>query len=374
MECYREHGDFRPDTEITFSPLFVGAWSATANNVKVASSRLAIFQSPFRRGMECYYSVRFADRGFGCPFSPLFVGAWSATAYHHMKHALGGSFSPLFVGAWSATQYDWILEMLERTFSPLFVGAWSATPPTLSHSITGFSFQSPFRRGMECYAFCRNAIVVAFRILSVPFSSGHGVLQGGRVRCDTVVQPFSPLFVGAWSATAVVKASRVAVKLSVPFSSGHGVLRRKSGLLEVFPDVTFSPLFVGAWSATPPSTNTRLHSSPFSPLFVGAWSATIPPQINRPHGKAFQSPFRRGMECYVGLAFLRPAKSHNTFSPLFVGAWSATLSIKSGTRKIRELSVPFSSGHGVLQIRSDVLRSPIKLSVPFSSGHGVLLA
>ncbi len=87
------------------------------------------------------------------------------------------------------------------------------------------AFQSPFRRGMECYD-----------------AEDHLQMREGE--------------------------------LSVPFSSGHGVL-----LLEMVKDA-----FV---------------TVPFSPLFVGAWSATLPAPRHGHGSIFFQSPFRRGMECYM---------------------------------------------------------------------------
>ena len=52
MDCYSDEQK-KKICEYTFSPLFIGAWTATTGTdatVPAASG----FQSPFHRGMDCY--------------------------------------------------------------------------------------------------------------------------------------------------------------------------------------------------------------------------------------------------------------------------------------------------------------------------------
>ena len=137
----------------------------------------ACFQPPIRRGGLCNYWIAVAIFASAIAFSPLFVGAVSATcprllALWHaqvlsapyssgrslqpppparvrrrehlsapyssgrslqpigLPNGLNGtaSFSPLFVGAVSATRFSFVVCLISSTtFSPLFVGAVSAT-------------------------------------------------------------------------------------------------------------------------------------------------------------------------------------------------------------------------------------------------------
>ena len=84
----------------------------------------------------------------------------------------------------------------------------------------------------------------------------------------------------------------------------------------------------------------------FSPLFIGARNVTRIFNELRDLLPHFQSPFHRGKECYT---IYRPIASHH-----------------------HELSVPFSSGQGMLHARGLYGFSILCLSVPFSSGQGML--
>ena len=146
------------------------------------------------------------------------------------------------------------------------------------------SFQSAFHRGMEC--------------------------NRGIVNCKVqVVQPFSPLFIAAWSAT-------------------------RDRNEEIQDDLTFSPLFIAAWSAIRLPVfqsafngvqldelrsaasilsvrfssrhgvqlrakifTMKMYPESFSPLFIAAWSATFSDLTTELYCNLFQSAFHRGMEC-----------------------------------------------------------------------------
>ena len=85
-------------------------------------------------------------------------------------------------------------------------------------------FQSPFHRGMDCYPHTRNCFDATFQ-LSVPFSSGHGLLLSRSRLAPYTDWPFSPLFIGAWTATTTKEIWLLTeLDLLVPFSSGHGLL------------------------------------------------------------------------------------------------------------------------------------------------------
>ena len=111
----------------------------------------------------------------------------------------------------------------------------------------------------------------------------------------------------------------------------------------------------------------------------------------------FQSPFHRGKECYRGVS-LSLMNNEWPFSPLFIGARNVTQSISDDHDSTSELSVPFSSGQGMLHRASPTIMIPLAnfqspfhrgkecycqrflltkvcyvLSVPFSSGQGMLL-
>ena len=118
--------------------------------------------------------------------------------------------------------------------------------------------------------------------------------------------------------------------LSVPFSSGQGMLLQIQISHDYFL-TTFSPLFIGA-------RNVTHHDH----------------EINLMAGIDFQSPFHRGKECYRSKA-----------TAIFGETWA---NAGSG------LSVPFSSGQGMLRNKVDMDKALGNfLSVPFSSGQGMLL-
>ena len=89
----------------------------------------------------------------------------------------------------------------------------------------------------------------SFAFLSVRFSSRHSLLLYGKVSC------------------------RDAGDLSVRFSSRHSLLRGIA--IDNFPiKKPFSPLFIAAFTATTLDAAKREAEASFSPLFIAAFTAT----------------------------------------------------------------------------------------------------
>ena len=165
----------RDITFTAFSPLFIAAWSAT-KETKQLNTKALCFQSAFHRGMECNYSSTGTSLGNWASFSPLFIAAWSATVYPtHLVIDMRCFQSAFHRGMECNNLSTQSLVYVIISFSPLFIAAWSATK--------------------------RISSSVAWSIVS-----------------------FSPLFIAAWSATQKNGSSRnIKSVLSVRFSSRHGV-------------------------------------------------------------------------------------------------------------------------------------------------------
>ena len=161
-------------------------------------------------------------------------------------------------------------------------------------------FQSPFHRVKECY--WKGSIFRATRACS-----------------------FSPLFIGSRNVTRLIRSAKTFLcPLSVPFSSGQGMLPdHRSRIHRV--KITFSPLFIGSRNVTTYRRRTPRTVSPFqspfhrvkecycgrptsriqpsrcafSPLFIGSRNVTSAVVGHRWDGRRhFQSPFHRVKECY----------------------------------------------------------------------------
>src|SRR5581483_9119114 len=194
-------------------------------------------------------------------------------------------------------------------------------------------------------------VALVLNLLSVPSSSGN-TLQ--LCPCLTILNhppPFSPLFIGEYSATSRWERTTPDARsiLSVPSSSGN-TLQPAGASTSATELVPFGPLFIGEYSATlNEADRVADRERPFSPLFIGEYSATMNGHllvaVNR---ITFQSPLHRGILCnderppsggrqqdYLSV----PSSSGNTlqqrchsaerkfsstFSPLFIGEYSAT--------------------------------------------------
>jgi len=207
-------------------------------------------------------------------FSPLFVGAVSAT---WLPTVVAGNITMLSApySSGRSLQLGQAPEIYVccDSFSPLFVGAVSATIGAQADGAEPWNFQPPIRRGGLCNRWPMDTRLTA-SMLSAPYSSGRSLQLGGGVACAWPRSSFSPLFVGAVSATlqpgehcgswqtfqppirrgglcnAAVGAPFVdSSDLSAPYSSGRSL--QPSGLkLTMWHKNSFSPLFVGAVSAT----------------------------------------------------------------------------------------------------------------------------
>ncbi len=134
-------------------------------------------------------------------------------------------------------------------FSPLFIGEYSATLSCQCDACKRYIFQSPLHRGILCNQKRGSRRSGVGGALSVPSSSGNTLQR-------------QPGFVIA----------KTRIVLSVPSSSGN-TLQRSRGI------------------------TARSRSLPFSPLFIGEYSATIQPPCGKDQKKPFQSPLHRGILC-----------------------------------------------------------------------------
>jgi len=85
-------------------------------------------------------------------------------------------------------------------FSPLFVGAVSATSSQASVATIAPHFQPPIRRGGLCNLVFGEGLDLLF-LLSAPYSSGRSLQPRNLPPPVPYPLTFSPLFVGAVSAT-----------------------------------------------------------------------------------------------------------------------------------------------------------------------------
>src|SRR5581483_3426747 len=168
--------------------------------------------------------------------------------------ARGISFSPLFIGEYSATKNaDPGAAASAGLFqSPLHRGILCNASPVLSSLKRGSYFQSPLHRGILCNA---HAGLQPGRdpCLSVPSSSGNTLQRFSPHAVRIKKNPFSPLFIGEYSATDAPRRDAPSARgLSVPSSSGN-TLQLPPRNREKYLRSSFSPLFIGEYSATAPS-------------------------------------------------------------------------------------------------------------------------
>src|SRR5581483_5079331 len=216
----------------------------------LAGGQYAVFQSPLHRGIlcNCHAGCRYQSR------VQLSVPSSSGNTLQPQPRACRERAARLSVPSSSGNT----LQLLARRVD-------------LRRQC---AFQSPLHRGILC-----NAALCASRkwqaALSVPSSSRNTLQLVARSEADGAITPFSPLFIGEYSATAA--------------RGGPAELRGSP----------FSPLFIGEYSATRKGMSSAApRSNPFSPLFIGEYSATAP----RPRRPRWFLPF----------------------SPLFIGEYSAT--------------------------------------------------
>ena len=100
------------------------------------------------------------------------------------------------------------------------------------------------------------------------------MLQFNIKTANVKIISFSPLFIGARNVTVLINASGVGQELSVPFSSGQGMLQ-PAAKPKPAAETTFSPLFIGARNVTQRGDFFYRLNLTFSPLFIGARNVTI---------------------------------------------------------------------------------------------------
>src|SRR5581483_4796802 len=234
---------------VSFSPLFIGEYSATRIHRarRRRDSRLSVPSSSgntLQRGGARHRQARHA------PFSPLFIGEYSATAAARTGVRRGmETFSPLFIGEYSAT-------IIERPrcasstapFSPLFIGEYSATRGAAGVPATNPHFQSPLHRGILCNSTISRE-PSAVQVFQSPLH--RGILCNARIgRCSRPIQYFqSPLHRGILCNLQAAQRPGFGPRLSVPSSSGN-TLQRAQRAAGPAPRRPFSPLFIGEYSAT----------------------------------------------------------------------------------------------------------------------------
>src|SRR5581483_11659288 len=187
----------------------------------------------------------------------------------------------------------------DQSFSPLFIGEYSATPHPDQMIAIRVAFQSPLHRGILC---------------------NHS----------------------AWSSPAI------SLCLSVPSSSGN-TLQLSHPFRPAAPHWPFSPLFIGEYSATALRENVSRCTEAFqSPLHRGILcNDESASELN--NVPTFQSPLHRGILCNF-LRLQLAGSAGEPFSPLFIGEYSATLRLPPHLKSQFSLSVPSSSGN-TLQLR-----------------------
>ena len=117
--------------------------------------------------------------------------------------------------------------------------------------------------------------VVNSALLSVPFSSGQGMLLLRfwvvRLTCFVLSVPFSS---GQGMLHLDIFLPHILQQLSVPFSSGQGMLR-ELGPAYLYCLISFSPLFIGSRNVTVDTAgDDKLRLQTFSPLFIGSRNVT----------------------------------------------------------------------------------------------------
>ena len=208
-----------------FSPLFIGARNVTRLSSIDPTRQTTSFQSPFHRGKECY--------------NPVVQSVLAVCALSVPFSSGQGMLPPFFA-----------LHIITKNFqSPFHRGkeCYTGAPSVRSRAVI---FQSPFHRGKECYI-PRSPSESVFSILSVPFSSGQGMLRRGRI-----------------------ERAQLLSRLSVPFSSGQGMLRTGAPSVRSRAVIFQSPFHRGK--------ECYLDNKDCSDIDIFI----------------FQSPFHRGKECY----------------------------------------------------------------------------
>ena len=158
--------------------------------------------------MDCYISRNWSSRSNNDTFSPLFIGAWTAT--HHLDgNAMTPKppFSPLFIGAWTATHHlDGNAMTPKPPFSPLFIAAMVATQYLKQYRQALSFFQSAFHRGNGCYNQSKVKRELCF-IFQSAFHRGNGCYNIIILSAKSGIAAFSPLFIAAMVATINQKSS-----------------------------------------------------------------------------------------------------------------------------------------------------------------------
>src|SRR5581483_10839172 len=186
---------------LTFSPLFIGEYSATRIYDEASLVRQISFQSPLHRGILCNVASREWHRFTQCLSVPSSSGNTLQLSSARRPRAP------------------------RQTFSPLFIGEYSATDESASELNNLPTFQSPLHRGILCNAHC-GCRLDRRQSLSVPSSSGNTLQRRCSASPGRCRQSFSPLFIGEYSAT------------------------RRPLCLRPRGCQPFSPLFIGEYSAT----------------------------------------------------------------------------------------------------------------------------
>ena len=144
----------------------------------------------------------------------------------------------------------------------------------ITHKRNTVHFQSPFHRGIGCYAqFCPR-LSPLFDFQS-PFHRGIGCYSVG-VYFEYTVQIFqSPFHRAIGCYIGDLKYEQVIRDLSVPFSSGHRLLLESGRMGQTATTAVLSVPFSSGHRLLHPRSR---HSAQ--------------------HGSGFQSPFHRGIDCY----------------------------------------------------------------------------
>src|SRR5581483_6580743 len=309
---------------------------------------MSLFQSPLHRGILCNGYSAGGKALESAAFSPLFIREYSATRLDRARRRDAGIFqSPLHRGILCNKRRSLADKLkLQQSFSPLFIGEYSATPTNPREARNRTSFQSPLHRGILCNGAKAGRDHAAPGGFQSPLH--RGILCNGSNAASGLIAGVgfqSPLHRGILC-NAITGRERIDL-LSFQSPLHRGILCNEAAQFELHRSPRpFSPLFIGEYSATISLRATAMRQRrSFSPLFIGEYSATLSCQCDACKRYIFQSPLHRGILCNqkrgsrrsgVGGALSVPSSSGNTLQrqPGFVIA---------KTRIV--LSVPSSSGN-----------------------------
>src|SRR5581483_7308340 len=208
------------------------------------------FQSPLHRGILCNHLRRASVTGAAEPFqSPLHRGILCNDAAAHGGHGHIHAFSPLFIGEYSATAEQTRPPQSESVFqSPLHRGILCNSPGSVSIRMK-YSFQSPLHRGILCNY--DPSSFVPQRWLAFQSPLHRGILCNYQTAPRLLLRPHLSVPSSSGNTLQPHRGCKKADRRVFQSPLHRGIL---CNLNDLFPFLslvnTFSPLFIGEYSAT----------------------------------------------------------------------------------------------------------------------------